>query len=187
MSFIQTGQWQAHDATGRRKYIDSEERRRFLAAADRLSPKRRALCYTLDFTGCRVSEALSMGPHQISPDGKLVLRTLKRRRIMFRVIPIPLHLADMLLALPPLEDGRFWDLHRATAWRQVSAVMAYAEIEGPMASCKGLRHGFGVRAIAAGVPQSLVAKWLGHASMATTAIYLDAVGPEERAFARRMW
>jgi len=29
--------------------------------------------------------------------------------------------------------------------------------------------------------------WLGHAGLATTAIYVDAVGIEERALAARMW
>ena len=38
-----------------------------------------------------------------------------------------------------------------------------------------------------GVPQNLVQRWLGHASATTTAIYLDAVGIEEREFAERMW
>lgn len=187
MSFMQTGQWQAHDTTGHRKYLDSEERHRFLATADRLRPRQRALCHTLVYTGCRISEALSLRPHQISSDGNLLLRTLKRRQVIFRGIPIPPHLVDLLKGLPPLKDGRFWNMHRTTAWRHVSAVMARAGIEGPMASCKGLRHGFGVRALTKDVPSSLITKWLGHAFPTTTAIYLDVVGPEEREFAKRMW
>ena len=42
-------------------------------------------------------------------------------------------------------------------------------------------------AIQADVPLSLVQRWLGHADLATTAIYVDAVGGEERALAARMW
>jgi integrase len=30
-------------------------------------------------------------------------------------------------------------------------------------------------------------RWLGHASMTTTAIYLEAMGDEEREIAARMW
>jgi integrase len=45
-----------------------------------------------------------------------------------------------------------------------------------------LRHGFGVAAV-----QADVQRWLGHANLATTAIYVDAVGIEERALAARMW
>jgi integrase/recombinase XerD len=52
---------------------------------------------------------------------------------------------------------------------------------------KGLRHGFGVNAIQCGVPLNLLARWMGHANMKTTAIYADATGPEERQIAARMW
>jgi site-specific recombinase XerD len=52
---------------------------------------------------------------------------------------------------------------------------------------KGLRHSFGLHAIRSGVPLNLVQRWLGHASMNTTAIYLQAIGDEEREIAARMW
>jgi integrase len=52
---------------------------------------------------------------------------------------------------------------------------------------KGLRHGFGVNAFRSLVPPHLVQRWLGHASLRTTSIYGDVVGPEEYAFAARMW
>ncbi|HRD76437.1 MAG TPA: tyrosine-type recombinase/integrase, partial [Hyphomicrobiaceae bacterium] len=52
---------------------------------------------------------------------------------------------------------------------------------------KGLRHAFGLHAIRCGVPLNLVQRWLGHASITTTVIYLQALGPEEREFAARMW
>jgi integrase/recombinase XerD len=50
-----------------------------------------------------------------------------------------------------------------------------------------LRHGFGVHAFQSNVPPHLVQKWLGHASLKTTASYADVIGAEERAFANRMW
>jgi Phage integrase family len=74
-----------------------------------------------------------------------------------------------------------------TGWRRVCEVMARAGVRGPHASPKGLRHGFGVAAVTAGVPLNLVQKWLGHAQLSTTAIYADAVGEEEHAIAARMW
>ncbi|CAM5194064.1 Phage integrase family protein OS=Bosea thiooxidans OX=53254 GN=SAMN05660750_03249 PE=4 SV=1 [Bosea thiooxidans] len=52
---------------------------------------------------------------------------------------------------------------------------------------KALRHGFAVAAFQAGVPPHLVQKWMGHASMRTTAIYGDVSGPDERMFAEKMW
>jgi integrase/recombinase XerD len=66
-------------------------------------------------------------------------------------------------------------------------VMAAANITGTSAMPKGLRHGFGVNAFQSNVPLHLVRRWLGHASLRTTAIYGDVVGPDERAFAARMW
>jgi integrase/recombinase XerD len=74
-----------------------------------------------------------------------------------------------------------------TGWRAVHAVMAAADLDGPQTSPKGLRHGFGVAAVSAGIPLNLVQKWLGHAQLTTTAIYADAVGAEEKDIARRMW
>ncbi len=74
-----------------------------------------------------------------------------------------------------------------TGWRAVHDVMAGACLEGPHASPKGLRHGFGVAAVSAGIPLNLVQKWLGHAQLTTTAIYANAVGAEEKDIARRMW
>ena len=67
-----------------------------------------------------------------------------------------------------------------TGWRAVHGVMEAAGLDGPQASPKGLRHGFGVAAVSAGIPLNLVQKWLGHAQLTTTAIYADAVGAEEK-------
>ena len=65
--------------------------------------------------------------------------------------------------------------------------MVAAGLDGPHASPKGLRHGFWVAAVSAGIPLNLVQKWLGHAQLSTTAIYAEAVGAEEQDIARRMW
>jgi len=58
---------------------------------------------------------------------------------------------------------------------------------GLFASPKGLRHAFGLNAVRSGVPLTLTQRWLGHASIATTAIYLNVMGAEEREIASRMW
>ena len=75
-----------------------------------------------------------------------------------------------------------------TAWRKVKAIMAEAGIPaGPHRTPKGLRHGFGVHAIASGVPLNMLSKWMGHATLETTAIYANALGAEEQGIAARMW
>ena len=65
--------------------------------------------------------------------------------------------------------------------------MADAGVEGPQTCPKGLRHGFGIAAVAAGVPLPTIAAALGHANLQTTAIYTTAAGLEARGFLARMW
>ena len=180
--------WQVLDDTGHRKYVSEDERHRFLLAARLLPAASACLCLTLALTGCRISEALTLARHQLDTErGTLTFKTLKQRKTMYRSVPIPDELATQLQALPMREDERFWRMHRATAWRLVKATMDGAGIAGPMACCKGLRHGFGMHAAGKNVPPNLIQRWMGHSSGATTAIYLDAVGLEEREFAQRMW
>jgi integrase/recombinase XerD len=180
--------WQIHDTTGRRKYLTGSEVSRFLEIASRRTPKQRALCFLLAYSGCRITEALELTRHQVNPDQMAVtFRTLKRRRLVFRTVPVPEFVIEQLLDLPPGEQGLLWTVDRTTAWRHIKQVMAMAGIVGPMASPKGLRHGLGIRAASNCVPANVVQRWLGHASPRTTAIYMDAIGSEERTFAIRMW
>jgi len=69
----------------------------------------------------------------------------------------------------------------------VKECMTLAGIKGGMASPKGLRHGFAVACIAKNIPLPTVQKWLGHARLETTAVYLGVCGDEERKLARRLW
>ncbi|MBO6674105.1 MAG: tyrosine-type recombinase/integrase [Rhizobiales bacterium] len=179
-----------------RKYLNADERQRFLVAARQASPPVRTLCETLLFTGCRITEALNLSPAAIqSREGVVAIRSLKKReRLVIREVPIPTMLIDLLVASHKLDQRQpssecpyLWPWHRGHAWRHVKQVMAAAEISGIQACPRGLRHGFGVHAIRSGVPLTLVQRWLGHAALSTTAIYLDAIGPEERLMAERMW
>ena len=163
---------------------------RFLAATKSADALTRAFCHLLSHTGCRISEALAITRQHIDHDTKRVIfRTLKRRKIIFRAVPVSDALMKELLRLAaPLGDGdRLWPWARQTAWRKVKVAMNTARINGPMAMPKGLRHAYGIRAATSNVPPNLIQRWLGHASPDTTALYLDAVGNEERTFAKRMW
>jgi integrase/recombinase XerD len=184
--------------SGSRKYLNAAERRRFLESAQQLPPHERLFCQVLACSGARISEVLAIAPVAIDVEsGVVALETLKRRRRgIVRQVPLPpdlLTTLDSLFALgaarrdPELANTRIWRFSRTTAWRYVKAVMASAGITGTPAMPKGLRHGFGVRAFQANVPPHLVQRWLGHASLRTTGIYADVIGPDERAFAARMW
>lgn len=187
----QQADWSLYSRDGQRKYVNASERARFLASAALEDHAVRSLCMTLAYTGCRISEALNLTTGSIQPEEKVIaIRTLKKRgRLSVREVPVP----DMLIQALTI-DGAFlpsdrllWPLGRTYAWQQVKRVMEQAGIRGIQASPRGLRHGFGVSAIQAGVPINLVQKWLGHANIATTAIYTNALGPEEREIAARMW
>lgn len=121
----------------------------------------------------------------------IVIETLKKRRKgIYREIPIPLFLLDDLQVFAQSKgishNNRLWDFSLRTASRYVKETMSKSDIIGQQASAKGLRHGFAVHAVSK-VPITLVKRWLGHAKLETTEIYLSVIGLEERAMARKMW
>lgn len=188
MSFAQTPA--LLDAAGRRKYLTSDEARRFAEAAGHFALPRAAFALTLLYTGCRISEALALTAFQIdAPAGAVVFRTLKRRRPHFRLVPVPDKLAAMLLELAarPPADGRLWAWSRWTAWRHIRTVMQAAGIAGPYATPRGLRHSYGVACMMAGIELDLTRRLMGHARLETTAIYRDVIGAEARAALHRLW
>lgn len=186
---------QLFNAAGKRLYLTREERDAFLTAADQLPREQRSLCHLLAYTGCRITEALELTADRIDPAGKAItFETLKkRRRGIYRAVPVPAPLLDMLALAHDLKKARatkplrLWTIGRTRAWQIVTTTMKAARIRGPQATPKGLRHGFGVQAIQAGIPLNLLQRWLGHAQISTTAIYANALGPEERSIAERMW
>ncbi|MDX2263436.1 MAG: site-specific integrase [Hyphomicrobiales bacterium] len=191
---METAPFSLYDASGARKYLNAAERAAFLDAAQKMEPRICAFCEVLALTGCRVSEALELCRERVDlAQASLIFRTLKRRAEHFRSVPVPRQLIDRLLALPPgvgqgrTPRARFFPECRQTYWEYVKLVMDAAGIKGPQACPKGLRHGFGMRAVERGVPEGLLQRWLGHARRETTDVYLQAVGPEERAFAERTW
>jgi integrase/recombinase XerD len=185
---------------GKRLYLTDSERRKFLAAADEEERQVRSFCYVLAHTGSRISEALQLVGERVDFDaGAIVFETLKKRRKgVYRAVPVPPVVLEMLTMVHGLKDRKkrtkkdsppapLWDFGRTTAWKKVLEVMKAAGVKGPQATPKGLRPGFGVAAIQAGIPLNLLQRWLGHAQLTTTAIYANAVGPEERNIAARMW
>lgn len=160
------GGMRLYDVSGARKYLTRSERDAFLAAAEHADRQVRTLAMTLAFAGCRLSEALALTADRV--DLVHGIREHQSRRGKGRGIPL-------------------WPWSRMTGWRAIYAIMQAAGLSGPHASPKGLRHGFGVAAVSAGIPLNLLQKWLGHAQLTTTAIYASATSTEEKNIAQKMW
>lgn len=180
-----------HDSKGRRKYLTGAERRRFRSSVTSLELSRRNFCLMLFYTGARISEVLELSPERIDCGSKsIVIRTLKRRNdSAYRAVPLP---DDFLKSMRSIvgnkrNDECLWSFSRKTGYRIVKRVMETAKIDGIPACPKGLRHGFGVACVEANVPLPTIAKWMGHSTIETTAIYLDVIGKEERGLAGRTW
>jgi integrase/recombinase XerD len=182
-----------YDREGHRKYLTAAERRAFLDAVQQMTPEAQTFCRVLAYTGARVSEVLALTPSRIDMSARLVvLESLKkRRRGIFRAVPLPDDLFAELDRIHHVSDRQnstqLWPWCRTVAWLRVKEGMAAAYVIGPQATPKGLRHAFAVTALQAGVPINLVRRWLGHSRLSTTEIYADAIGPEERVIAGRLW
>src|SRR5687768_12195536 len=143
-----------YDTQGRRLYLTADEHRAFIgsaATADRLV---RTLCTVLHDTGCRISEALALTPERVDLSGRTVMfETLKkRRRGIYRAVPVPPTLLDTLDMVHGIREAQkrgggqshhlLWSWARNTAWRHVKAVTVNAGMpDGLHRSPKGLRHG----------------------------------------------
>lgn len=177
------------DQRGQRKYLTSEEVGRLLRCADHYDDRTRLFFRFLAETGCRISEALAMRRERINfADHCVAIESLKkRRRGVFRILPVSAGLiAQLDLVAPKSPHLPIWPWARMTAWRRLRRLFDDAGITGPHASPKGLRHGFAVAAIRAGVPLVLVQSWLGHADIRTTGVYTMLQGPEEREMAHKL-
>ena len=180
-----------------RLYLNASERRRFLQQARQQPITIQSFALTLFYTGCRISEGCALTTHALQAEEQLLsIRSLKKRSLRhIREIPIPPELVRVLEAqrgeknrdIPLWSNIQGKAINRITPYRWIKQIMAQAGIAGSQATPKGLRHGFGIHAIASGVPLNMVQKWMGHADIKTTAIYTNAVGLEERELAERMW
>ena len=192
------------DTEGHRLYLTKQETESFLAAAATEEGPVKTLCAVMAYTGCRLSEARTLTAGRVELDeGVIVFESLKKRRQgVYRRVPVPPWVLQSLddvhgirrlqktahgKRTPIWQSNRHQALSRAQAYRRIVGVMQKAGIQGPQASPKGLRHGFGVRAVTSGISLSSVQRWLGHAQLSTTAIYAQAVGAEERELASKMW
>jgi integrase/recombinase XerD len=192
-------QVQLFDNSGNRKYLTPEERKQFKAATGKVSKDKRMFALMLFHTGCRISEGLNIEiKHLDFSTGCVTIHSLKRRRKgIYRQVPLSdeyLQALDDAYDLRMLQkkgskvqNKRLWTWSRRHGYEIIKEIMAIAEINGIHAVPKGLRHAFAIACIDKDIALNMVQKWMGHASMETTAIYANAQGREERKIASKLW
>ena len=175
---------------GQRKYLSQQERHRFYNVAVQSVQAKKLFFLMLYYTGARISEVLNIEEQHIDTEEcVVVIESLKKRKKgIFRIVPLPEEFITHIISYAGAKEGvLLWPFSRRTASRYITDAMEKSNIFGIQASAKGLRHSFAVAAIENNVPLNLIKRWMGHSSISTTAIYLDVIGKEERAFAMEMW
>ena len=135
-----------YDLQGNRLYLTDAERAGFLKAAGKSARDVRSFCEVLHYTGCRISEALTLQPRFVDLEQKvIVIETLKRRQKgKFREVPSPDRLIDTLDLVHGLRENKLrrnellWSWSRTTAWRKVKAVMDAAGIGNKVGRALGV-------------------------------------------------
>ena len=177
---------------GDRLYLNPPERLAFYEFAEGIEDlAHKTLCMVLIYTGCRISEAVNLRRKDIDVSNEtLIIRTLKQggKVIRQRELMIPDFIIDLLIEQAPAHKyHRIWRVRRETGWRWVNKQMTLAGLDGAKATCKGLRHAFAIDNASESVPLATISKWLGHAKLENTKIYLNFVGSEERKLAQITW
>ena len=100
--------FQLYDSAGQRKYLTAEERTAFLKAAEHADRQARTLCMTLAYTGCRISEALQLTADRVDLSGKVIVfeSLKKRRRGLYRAVPVPAPVLDALDLVHGLREAQ---------------------------------------------------------------------------------
>lgn len=203
-------------SSGDRLYMDSRERELFLKFSNELEKReQRIFCHILHWTGARLSEVLELTGQRIDFDrNAITFRTLKKRKRtrkgelknpQFRQVPVPpdlINSIDLLFNLRTLKKKSLPDLQlplfrsqalpekaisRSTGWRIVKRVLEKADIDGPQATAKGFRHGYGVAMIMGGMDIYTLQRAMGHERPETTAIYLQVKGQEAHELQMKYW
>ena len=185
------------DSEGRRLYLTDDERIHLVRMArDTLAPKQALYVEMLAFSGCRVSEALNLTAQSVNlGSGEVVFNTLKKRRDdHYRIVPLPADFLERLAGILDLRKlqstakGRatkLWPMSRQRVAQFSLELFRTSGLDGH--SPKSLRHAWAVTALNRGVDLVTVSKCLGHSSLETTALYLDAMGDERKSLVLKMW
>ena len=131
----------------------------------------------------RVSEALNLNAGDLNlRESQPSLRVVSGKGGKAREVPVhkDLSMALQVYAAMVSKGPLFPKLSRPTAHRHLKTAFDKAQemnLVGPKrrVSCHTLRHSAARHWLASGVPINVVSRWLGHASLANTLVYLQIV------------
>lgn len=132
--------------------------------------KEHKLAFLLGFeSGLRISEVLKLEPRDINPTEKSILiRQAKGSKD--RVVSLPKHFRAEYLRMLPLKMG----VRALQIAFKKSCEKAGLLKNKPELHFHSLRHGFANHAVSKGVPIHHVRTLMGHSSISTTNVYLQA-------------
>ena len=187
-------------------YLTRDEVKALLAAPDRATWSGRrdhALLLTLYNSGARVSEIIALRRAQVRLDPAGPCLELHGKGRKQRVVPLWTEIARVLRAWlreldgqagaidsvafpsargqPLSRDGVDYLLRQAV----IAAATACPSLEAKKVSPHVLRHSTAMHLFQAGVDMAVIALWLGHESLETTHVYVEAdLATKERALAK---
>ena len=124
-------------------------------------------------TGCRVSEALMMRAEDVDESqGTVSVPTLKRRAAARRDVVVDREYAKRLASREP---GELFRISRQAIWKAMRHAAREIGLDSRRAHPHALRHAFAIRQVEAGVPVPVLRKWMGHATLSSTLVYVDEV------------
>lgn len=144
--------------------------------------------------GLRISEALALEVADLNlDDDNPTLRVREGKGGKDRLVPVHSELGVALrnfLAFSKVRRGPIFDTSRSTGWRWLKTALERAvELNqippGRKVATHTLRHSAARHWLASGVPINVVSRWLGHASLQTTLIYLEVL-PDPTGYMERV-
>lgn len=127
-------------------------------------------------TGARVSEALALEVKDINLNAKQVnLLTLKRKKLIYRTLPLTDSLASGLAAYlyqKDIREGRVFKFGRQNAWLMLRKYFTQAQLT-KKAHPHILRHSFSYNCSEQGLHPRILQRLLGHGSVLSTMIYYN--------------
>jgi len=178
--------------SGLPEYLDPDEVNALISA----SPHGQARLLLLEGwrAGLRVSEAVALEVEDLQLDGdNPTLRVRLSKGGKSRIVPLHSELAAafrQVIDFGNVRRGKLVDVSRSTAWRWVKDALSKAQDRGSIppgrwVGTHTLRHSAARHWLASGVPINVVSRWLGHASIQTTLIYLEIL-PDPSGYMERV-